>query len=302
MLATTLATAAVCLIGAPLRIRIAALGAAAFALVFLFSKLREANRRLEGAREDAEDAARARQETLAVVAHDLRNPLNAMSMTARLFTEIDPPVEDRRRLAATMQRSAGRMNRMIEDLLDVARIDAGRFTVEPEDTPVVAIVSQTLEMFEHTAREKGISLIAEPAKRLWARADEQRAIQALANLVGNAMKFVPAGGSVIIRCSGDENAVLIAVIDSGPGIAPEQLGRLFERFWQARRSDRRGMGLGLSIARGIIEAHGGRIWAESVPGRGSTFWFSLPASPRGRRAATYASNGPKAPRVLESVA
>lgn len=231
------------------------------------------------ARQTAEAAARAREDVLAVVAHDLRNPLNLVTMTTQLITDVDPPAENRRRLLDVMQRAAGRMNRLIGDLLDVARMDAGRFTLVTRNVPVRAILDSTLEMFEHAASDKGVSLSAELGQQdLYAHADPERVVQVLGNLVGNALKFVERGGSVRIRCQPRDTDVMFVVRDSGPGISPAQLERLFDRFWQARRDDRRGVGLGLTIARGIVEAHGGTIWVESSPGAGSTFMFTLPGA------------------------
>jgi signal transduction histidine kinase len=116
-------------------------------------------------------------------------------------------------------------------------------------------------------------------------ADGSRVLQVLSNLVGNAIKFTPDGGSVRIACAADGESARFSVTDTGPGIPPEQIPQLFGRFWQADSADRRGVGLGLSIAKGIVEAHGGRIWVESRVGAGSTFHFTLPlVAPEAREA------------------
>jgi signal transduction histidine kinase len=132
-------------------------------------------------------------------------------------------------------------------------------------------------MFQASATEKGVSLFVEKTPpRLATWGDAERIVQVMSNLVGNALKFVPRGGKVVIKSEQRGSEVVFSVADSGPGIVREDLDKLFEKFWQRRRSDRRGVGLGLAIARGIVEAHGGRIWAESRVGVGSTFYFTLP--------------------------
>ena len=128
---------------------------------------------------------------------------------------------------------------------------------------------------------KGISLVGTaPPEGLSARADEFRLSQAMGNLLGNAIKFTPEGGEVTFSARHDGTSVLFEVSDTGPGIPPEQVTHLFEQFWQARKNDKRGVGLGLTIAKGIVEAHGGRIWVNSAPGEGSTFAFAIPAGDR----------------------
>jgi signal transduction histidine kinase len=243
----------------------------------LSEHLNDVNASLAEARDAAVEASRAREEVLAVVAHDLRNPLNLVMMTAQLFSEIEPSPEQRQHLLDVMLRASRRMNRLIEDLLEVVRMDAGRLTLDLKPVPATSILAQTAEMFQCAANQKGVSLIVDDASRdVRACADEERVVQAMGNLVGNALKFVDREGRVRLQCVHDSGQLRFAVIDSGPGMKPEQLDRLFEKFWQARRSDRRGVGLGLTIARGIVEAHGGRIWAESRVGQGSSFYFTLP--------------------------
>ena len=154
-------------------------------------------------------------------------------------------------------------------------------TLDVQDVEVAALIAQTAEMFQTAASEKGIALrVEEPPADLAVRGDSERIMQVMSNLVGNALKFVPRGGSVAIKSEQRGAEAVFAVADSGPGVAAEDLDRLFDKFWQRRRSDTRGVGLGLAIARGIVEAHGGRIWAESRPGSGSTFYFTLPIADR----------------------
>lgn len=247
----------------------------------LSEDLQRSNQSLAKARDAAEEASRARAEMLAVVAHDLRNPLNLVMVTTELLAETKPSEERRDQLLDVMQRAAGRMNRLIEDLLEVVRQESGQLKLDVQQVSASSLTAQTAEMFQTTAMERGISLrVEECPPELAVRADGERIIQVMSNLVGNALKFVPRGGSVTLKCEPASGEVLFSVVDSGPGIGQEDIGRLFEKFWQRRRSDRRGVGLGLSIARGIVEVHGGRIWAESQLGVGSTFHFTLPAAIR----------------------
>ncbi len=244
----------------------------------LSEDLSRTNVSLAAARDVAQNASLAREEMLAIVAHDLRNPLNLLMMTTQIFAETQPSGETRDQLIGAMRRAARRMNRLIEDLLEVVRQESGHMKLDLEDAPVASLIAQTAEMFQATAVEKGVSLRAEECPpELTVRADAERIMQVLSNLVGNALKFVPRGGIVVLRCEDLGTEAMFIITDSGPGIAPEDLGRLFEKFWQRRRTDKRGVGLGLSIARGIVEAHGGRIWAESTVGVGSTFHFTLPS-------------------------
>ncbi|HSU13771.1 GAF domain-containing sensor histidine kinase [Longimicrobium sp.] len=237
------------------------------------------NARLYGA---AQEAVRARDEVLRVVSHDLRNPINTVGQGASyLLEEASPELRDGvfGRTLRTILRSTGRANRMIDDLLDISRIEAGRLAIDPAPEAVGPIVREAIETHRGTAEEQGIEIgfrLDEPLPPVMA--DRDRVLQVLGNLLGNALKFTPAGGRVEVGACAEGDEVRWWVEDSGPGIPPEHLPHLFDRFWQARRSDRRGLGLGLAIVKGMVEAHGGRVWAESEPGRGSRFQFTLPAA------------------------
>jgi len=249
-------------------------------LQMLSDDLQRSNRSLAAARDVAEGASRAREEMLAVVAHDLRNPLNVVMMTTQLFADTEPTGDKRDQLLGVILRAAQRMNRLIEDLLEVVRQENG-VKLNVEEVSAASLLAQAAEMFQATAAEKGISLrVEECPPSLAVSADSERIMQVLSNIVGNALKFVARGGSVVLKCEPRGAEVIFSIADSGPGIAGEDLDRLFEKFWQRRDTDKRGVGLGLSIARGIVEAHGGRIWVESRIGDGSTFFFSLPAVSR----------------------
>jgi PAS domain S-box-containing protein len=228
----------------------------------------------------AHRATRSRDEVLAVVSHDLRNPVSAVSMCARVLLE-DPPAEPAaaRELLEAISESAAWMQRMIQDLLDVSHIEAGRLSVVRRPEPVAPIVHSALAMVELAAHENGIALSAEVPDGLPpADADAERVVQVLANLLTNAVKFTPRGGRVTVRAGRDGRELRFTVADTGPGIPAADLPRVFDRYWHAVRTARtRGSGLGLAIVKGIVEAHGGRVWAESVLGQGSTFGFTIPA-------------------------
>ena len=224
--------------------------------------------------------ARARQEVLGVVAHDLRNPLGVVSSTVQMLAELDLPAPERTKLLGAGKRAVVQMNRLIGDLLDVMRIDAGRLMLEIEDLPVASILSHAEENVQHLADERNIALTVERKDAdLRAYMDRNRLAQVLDNLLGNAIKFTQPGGHVALRAWRDGGDAVFEVADDGPGIPPADQAHLFDKYWQARSSDRRGVGLGLAISRGIVEAHGGRLWVESEPGVGSRFYFTLPAIP-----------------------
>ena len=232
----------------------------------------------------AQHATRLRDEVLGIVSHDLRNPLSAISMCASSLSDLpDETAATRaRELAETIQASAEWMQRMIQDLLDVGSIEAGRLSLERRTDDPFVLIHQSVALFERTAAQRSVSITTElPEDLPRVHADGERVMQVLGNLIGNAVKFVGAGGRVTIRARRLDSVVEIAVADTGPGIPAEELPRIFDRFWHARRAAAvRGTGLGLTIARGIVEAHGGRLRVESTVGVGSTFTFTLPiASP-----------------------
>lgn len=229
---------------------------------------------------EAQQATRARDDVLAVVAHDLRNPLNTVSMAVSLMLESTPPemVQERRQVEI-VRRATDRMNRMIQDLLDVKRIESGRLAIDIKPESPVGLINDTIDMLRPLAAGSTIRLEANVDEGLPAvLADSARIQQVLSNLVGNAVKFTPRNGRISITAEPAEGEVRFGVIDTGPGIPAEQLPHIFGRFWQATPSDRRGIGLGLAIAKGIVEAHSGKIWVESHVGLGSTFYFTLPTA------------------------
>jgi signal transduction histidine kinase len=221
-----------------------------------------------------------REEFLAIVSHDLRNPLNNISMAAQNLLE-DP--KDVKEMAASINRSAGEMLGLIQDLLDVERMAMGKLTLHYEQHDVSEIIRQAVKELQGSAASKGITLEAEPEDVSgYVVCDRSRVMQVLSNLIGNAIKFTPAKGRICVSCqrTGPEsNEVQVSISDTGEGIAPEKIKTIFERFSQIKNQDRRGIGLGLYIARMMVEEHPGRIWVESKLGEGSTFHFTLPLRP-----------------------
>jgi signal transduction histidine kinase len=225
----------------------------------------------------AELLAQAREEVLGVVAHDLRNPLSTIITSTDMLLQEKLEPARRTELLEVALRNGRQMNRLIGDLLDTVRMHAGKFTLDLEDVAVVTLFRQAEETFRPIAEKRAIYLEAiPPDDGVAVRADPFRVSQILGNIVGNALKFTPEQGTVTIRAAANGNHVAIHVTDTGPGIAPADIEHLFDDFWQARRNDHRGVGLGLAIAKGVVEAHGGMIWCDSAPGRGSTFSFTLP--------------------------
>jgi PAS domain S-box-containing protein len=224
-------------------------------------------------------AIRARDDMMGIVSHDLRNPASAVKMLAGSIlaeaAERALPSDVTERVEI-MRQAAAQIDALIEDLLDVTRLEAGRLTVSAHDVEPRPLVEAALYALHALSESGGVTLAATYEEPLpMVHADPDRVTQLLSNLVGNALKFTPENGRVTMRADASENHVTIHISDTGPGIAPEDIAHLFDDFWQAR-NDHRGVGLGLAIAKGVVEAHGGRIWCDSTPGRGSTFSFTLP--------------------------
>ncbi len=226
---------------------------------------------------DAQRVIDAREEILRIVAHDLRSPLNTISMAAGLLIDLPATDAERAKRLKIIQRSGEQMNRLIQDLLSVTTIEAGRLSIDQRKVEVRHLFREAREMLEPAAREKSITLVFQPSADIPAiNGDAGRVLQVFSNLVSNGVKFTPQGGVITVSAESGVGTVQFSVRDTGPGIPPEDLPRIFGKFWQARRGDKRGVGLGLAIARGIVEAHGGTIAVRSEMGRGSVFTFSLP--------------------------
>lgn len=232
------------------------------------------------ARAAAEAAVRARDEVLRIVAHDIGNSLSAVKVHAMVLERTlsaDPAQDEARKRTQAIRHLTGQMDRLRQDLLDVAAIEAGRLSFEPDEVAVEEVVRDVSEAVSETAAEKGLALqiaIAPQLPPLWV--DRERLHQVLSNLMGNAAKFTPAGGRISVSAVAEDEMVRVSVADTGPGIPAEHLAQVFDRFWQARSTRRAGAGLGLAIARGIVQAHGGEIEVRSEPGAGSVFSFTLP--------------------------
>jgi signal transduction histidine kinase len=223
----------------------------------------------------AQRAIRGRDELLAVVSHDLRNPLNLIGLALQM---IEQDAEAIPSALPSAKRGVDRMQRLIEDLLDVARIDAGTLNVEPQPLALVTLLQDAFEHHRVLATDKRITLVRDFDLRLGGvLADRHRMTQALSNLIGNALKFTPAGGTIRIGGESHGDHVTLWVADTGPGIAPEHVGSIFDRFWQPTRG-RDGIGLGLAIVKGIVDAHQGTIEVDSARGVGTTFRIKLKAA------------------------
>jgi signal transduction histidine kinase len=216
---------------------------------------------------------------LGVVAHDLRNPLHLILATTELLDEPTLPPERRRELIASTRRATTQMRRLVGDLLDAVRIQTGRLTLDRESLTLGTVAEQAEEMSRPIAAERKIDLALSVIDRdVRLRADRARLQQVLGNLLGNALKFTPSGGRVTLESVVENGKAVFRVRDTGPGIPADRLPHIFEQFWQGDARDRRGVGLGLAIAKAVVDAHGGTIHVESVVGEGSTFTIELPLS------------------------
>jgi PAS domain S-box-containing protein len=245
---------------------------------------------IENARlyDEARRAIQSRDDVLGVVAHDLRNPLGSILLQAEVLRSSggEPGSRPHER-AESIARSARRMNRLIQDLLDVTRMEAGSLSIDRARIAAGEVLGECAEAQRPLAAAASLELRLEVAPDLPdVLADRDRLQQVFENLIGNAIKFTGPGGAIAVGAAPRDGEVLCWVADTGAGIPAEDLPHVFDRFWQAQRPGRHGAGLGLAIARGIVEAHGGRIWVESTPGRGSTFFFTMPTAPRAEERST----------------
>ena len=214
-----------------------------------------------------------RDDFLGIVSHDLRDLLSGIALSAASLSDRYPDAEE----CQIIQRYAARMNRLVGDLVDVVSIDAGSLAVHRERADAGAVIAEATDAFASTAASKGVALETElTGGALMADFDHDRLLQVLANLLTNALKFTQPGGRVAVRGEGVGGDLQISVSDDGEGIPEDMRERVFERFWQVGKNDRRGLGLGLFISKCLVEAHGGKIWVESELGAGSTFRFTIP--------------------------
>ncbi|HKN66679.1 MAG TPA: HAMP domain-containing sensor histidine kinase, partial [Gemmatimonadaceae bacterium] len=231
----------------------------------------------------AQQAIRTRDQLMATLSHDLKNPIGTARMAFDFALDIIPNDQSHGSVLATLaagRRAADRMLRLVHDLLDATAIEAGRFVVVRAPERVEALVTEAVDAQKLTAQAARVRLEECLARDLPpVLVDRDRIGQVFSNLIGNALKFTPAGGRVRVGAASDGDGVRFTVSDTGQGIPSKDLGKIFDRFWRANSADRTGSGLGLAISRGIVSAHGGEITVKSEPGLGSEFSFTVPAAP-----------------------
>ena len=230
---------------------------------------------LREAKERAEAALQSRDEVLAVVSHDLRSLLGTVLLGGSM---VQKSPRSAGKYGRIIEKTARQMHHLIDDLLDVARLEAGKsLPIQPEVVALADVLQDGYGTFAPQMEEKGVRFDGElPGPECRARADRKRILQVMMNLIGNALKFTPEGGQITVRVDERADDVMIAVSDTGPGIARADQERIFKPFWQEDDTNREGAGLGLPIARGLVERHGGDLWVTSTPGEGATFTFTLP--------------------------
>jgi len=229
--------------------------------------------------------AEARAVFISQISHELRAPLQHILGFASIISDVaDLPEEDLRRFFGHIKDEVDQLNRLVDDLVELSRIDTGRFSIHPEDVELNALVADAIARLEPRAALKSLALLHHAADRpIWSRTDSGRLTQVIVNLMGNAIKFTPPQGQIIVSVSTHEKRARVEVRDSGPGIPTNEVDRIFDRFYQGSINSRQrhaGMGLGLYISREIIQALGGRIWVTSQEGQGTAFTFELPVAAR----------------------
>jgi signal transduction histidine kinase len=224
-------------------------------------------------------ATRDRDEMLGIVAHDLRNPLQVISTNAALLRR--DASADTSQSGEEIGHAVNRMNGLIQDLLDVTRMEAGHLSLRPERLAVTEFITDLLDAQGALASSAALELqsaLPPGLPDVWA--DRDRLNQVFENLVGNAIKFSKSGGRITLGARAEENQIVFSVADTGAGIAEADFEHIFDRFWQLPKAKRRGAGLGLAIVKGLVQAHGGRVWVQSTVGKGSTFYFTIPMVPK----------------------
>jgi signal transduction histidine kinase len=231
------------------------------------------------ARAQAEAEIRAREDILGIVSHDLSSPITAVGTYAELLRKLGSATGNEKveKYAKRQLTAIGRMNRLVDDLLDASRIERGRLSLDKQLVDVADIVEQVVDIMSPSAGQKSQRLYS-LTSRFVVGCDRERLCQVLCNLVGNAIKFTSEGGTITIGTELRSTQVVLFVRDEGPGIGENDLPHIFDWYWQAPGPNGHGLGLGLAIAKGIVLAHGGRIWVDSDPGSGATFCVALPKS------------------------
>lgn len=234
--------------------------------------IRDASTLIESMTEERESG----RHVLAMVSHDLTSPLSVITLNAGMIVDgaKDPGTREK---ADAIVRSAARMERLVTDLLDIVHIEAGTFRVDKSEHDVIRLLREISRMYRPLFETRGLTFtVDEPAALPAGYFDHDRVVQVISNLLGNALKFTPEGGSASLSARPRDGSIEFEVRNDGPAIPPDALPHMFERFWQVDDSSRRGLGLGLYISRQIVEQHGGRIWVESREGEGTAFRFTVP--------------------------
>ncbi|MDE2490931.1 MAG: HAMP domain-containing histidine kinase [Elusimicrobia bacterium] len=233
---------------------------------------------------ELKDRLEAKTRLMQDVAHELKNPLSVIHGYATFLTREKVPPADAAKALRVVLSNAERLIAMVEQLQDAVRLESPDFSIETRPVEGAALLQEAVESAEMEAARRGVRLRwrSPVGDSLLVLADPKRVEQVLANLIGNALKFTPEGGLVEVIAQRDGGDVRFTVTDSGPGVPADELAHLFDRFFQASEGKRkkRGLGLGLAICKGLVEAHGGRIWVESLPGAGASFNFTLAAAAR----------------------
>jgi PAS domain S-box-containing protein len=257
---------------APIKVGERVTGAVMVATDITEDRMHEGERKL--LYEQAQQAVADREHALAVVSHDLRGPLNTIALSVATLSDVRADAALADKATAAIKRSVSRMTRLISDLLDFSSIQAGRFSCVPVPIDAAAVVEEAVEGVCAEAEARGLEVHAN-ASRILVRADRDRLLQALGNVLGNSVKAT-VEGSISVSVSDWAGQALFAVVDTGPGVPPDLRERLFDPYWRAEDAAYKGTGLGLTITKAIVEAHGGRIWLESQPGQGAAFYFTIP--------------------------
>jgi signal transduction histidine kinase len=238
---------------------------------------------LEEAASERAEIERTRRDLIAAVSHDLRTPLASLRALAEALNDgvVDDP-EHVRRYLTLIAGETERLNALIDDLFELARLESGAVRLDRVPVSVSELIAETVARMAPQAERKGVALTGDAPDHLPPTlADAQQLARVLLNLVQNAIRHTPPGGRVQLRACQQDAAILLTVEDTGEGITPADLPRVFDRFYRGdpARSREAGSGLGLAIARGLVDAHGGRIWVESTPGQGARFAFTIPLAP-----------------------
>lgn len=246
---------------------------------FFLSSLRVFFHRTLAAKQEAEKAVQARDDMVGVISHELKNPLTALKtgiLVIERVLEKECPAKALQQPLKGLVPSINRMSRLVADLLSVTSIEARALKVSLKSTDVSKIFSEVMKLYQPMASEKNIAMKSSVEPDCCdVFCDEERTIEILSNLVDNAIKFTNLGGLILISAKNFKDRVLVQVRDTGKGMSPECLPHVFDRFWQDKDTAYKGIGLGLPIAKGLVEAQGGQIWVESEPGTGTSFYFTL---------------------------